>query len=103
MTADLRDLQSRPVIIGAGLAGLLTALHLAPEPVLLLSKAPLGTDASSAWAQGGLAASIGEDDSTALHLADTLAAGDGLCDPEIACRIVQARARRRSRRWRASA
>ena len=89
MTADLRDLQSRPVIIGAGLAGLLTALHLAPEPVLLLSKAPLGTDASSAWAQGGLAASIGEDDSTALHLADTLAAGDGLCDLESARRIVQ--------------
>ncbi|SFJ74507.1 L-aspartate oxidase [Bosea sp. OK403] len=84
------DLQDRPVIIGGGLAGLLTALHLAPEPVLLLSKAPLETEASSAWAQGGLAASMGDDDSPALHRADTLAAGDGLCDGAIAGQVVQA-------------
>lgn len=89
MTPDLHDLQGTPVIIGAGLAGLLTALHLAPEPVLLLSKAPLGMQASSAWAQGGLAACMGADDSIALHLADTLAAGDGLCDPESARDVVQ--------------
>jgi L-aspartate oxidase len=90
MTLRPHDLQDRPVIVGGGLAGLLTALHLAPEPVLLLSKAPLETEASSAWAQGGLAASIGEDDGPALHLADTLAAGDGLCDPETAGRIIRA-------------
>jgi len=90
MTPDLRGLQNRPVIIGGGMAGLLTALHLAPEPVLLLSKAALGMEASSAWAQGGLAAHMGGDDSAALHLADTLAAGDGLCDAGVASRIVQA-------------
>jgi L-aspartate oxidase len=90
MRPDLRALAGRPVIIGAGVAGLMVALRLAPEPVVLLSKGPLGTGSSSAWAQGGLAASLGDDDDPALHLADTLAAGDGLCDEEIAKRITQA-------------
>ncbi|MBB6408827.1 L-aspartate oxidase [Mesorhizobium sangaii] len=90
MSVDVRDLAGRPVIIGGGIAGLMTALHLAPEPVLLLSRTPLGADASSTWAQGGLAASLGDDDDPALHLADTLAAGDGLCDRDVANRILQA-------------
>jgi len=79
-----------PIIIGGGLAGLMAALHLAPEPVLVLTASPLGDGAASAWAQGGLAAAVGPDDSPALHLADTLAAGDGLCDPDVASRIVGA-------------
>lgn len=90
MSADLRKHQGGPVIIGGGIAGLLIALHLAPEPVLVLSRAPLGTEASSAWAQGGLAAAMGDDDDPALHLADTLAAGDGLCDRAMASRILHA-------------
>ncbi len=83
-------IENRPIIIGAGLAGLMTALHLAPEPVLVLSAFPLGDQAASGWAQGGLAAAIGPDDSPELHLADTLAAGDGLCDVAVARRIVEA-------------
>ncbi|BAB54506.1 L-aspartate oxidase [Mesorhizobium japonicum] len=90
MSADVRSFFGRPIIIGGGIAGLLTALHLAPEPVLVLSRTPLGSEASSAWAQGGLAASLGIDDNPALHLADTLAAGDGLCDADIASRILHA-------------
>lgn len=90
MSSDIRNHEDRPVIIGGGIAGLLIALHFAPEPVLLLSRAPLGTEASSAWAQGGLAAAMGDDDDPALHLADTLAAGDGLCDGAIASRILYA-------------
>ena len=69
-----------PLIIGGGLAGLMTALRLAPMPAVVLAKAPLGAEASSGWAQGGIAAAIGPDDDPELHLADTLAAGDGLCD-----------------------
>ena len=90
MSPDIRNHQDRPVIIGGGIAGLLIALHLAPAPVLLLSRAPLGTEASSAWAQGGLAAAMGDDDDPSLHLADTLAAGDGLCDRTMASRILHA-------------
>jgi len=90
MTLDLAALAGRPVIVGGGLAGLMTALCLAPEPVVLLSKARLGAEASSAWAQGGLAACIGHDDDPTLHLEDTLAAGDGLCDATMAERIVRA-------------
>ncbi len=84
------DFAGCPVIIGGGLAGLMTALRLAPRPVILLAKVPLSEGAASAWAQGGIAAAVGEDDRPALHAADTLAAGDGLSDPAVASRIVAA-------------
>lgn len=80
MTEILEHLTGRTVIVGSGLAGLMTALTLAPEPSVIVTRAALGAETSSAWAQGGIAASMGADDSAALHLADTLAAGDGLCD-----------------------
>lgn len=90
MSAEIFHLSGRPVIIGGGVAGLMTALRLAPQPVLLLSKAPIGSEASSVWAQGGLAASLGPDDSVDLHVADTLAAGDGLCDAHVVRDILAA-------------
>ncbi len=46
------------VIVGGGLAGLFCALKLAPRPVTVLAAAPIGHGASSAWAQGGIAAAI---------------------------------------------
>jgi len=90
MSTAISDLTGRPVIIGGGAAGLMTALELAPEPVVLLSKSPLGAEASSMWAQGGFAAAVGTDDTPALHLADTIAAGAGLCDEAATARIVDA-------------
>jgi L-aspartate oxidase len=72
------------VIVGAGLAGLFTALRLAPMHVTVLAAAPLGQGASTGWAQGGVAAAVGSDDDPALHAADTVAAGAGLVDPEVA-------------------
>ncbi|QPF82115.1 L-aspartate oxidase [Bradyrhizobium genosp. L] len=90
MSTDISDLADSAVIIGGGAAGLMTALELVPRPVVLLSKSPLGAEASSMWAQGGLAAAVGADDSPALHFADTLAAGAGLCDEAAASRIVHA-------------
>ncbi len=88
MTAFLPS--GRPVIAGSGLAGLIVALRLSPRPCVLLSMAPLTTEASSAWAQGGIAAAVGGDDAPALQAADTLAAGDGLCDADAVRRIVEA-------------
>ncbi|WP_297515150.1 L-aspartate oxidase [uncultured Caulobacter sp.] len=69
-----------PVILGAGLAGLSAAL--AAGKALVLSPTPLATGCSSAWAQGGMAAALSSEDTPALHAADTIAAGAGLCDPK---------------------
>jgi len=77
-------------IIGGGLAGLMAALAAAPAPVRLLNPIGPGDGAASAWSQGGLAAAVGEDDSPALHIADTLAAGAGLCDGAAVRRIIEA-------------
>ncbi|MDE1990855.1 MAG: L-aspartate oxidase [Rhizobiaceae bacterium] len=88
MTHVLHDLAGRVVIVGSGLAGLMAALTLAPRPTIIVTRAALGAETSSAWAQGGIAASVGADDSAQLHLADTLAAGDGLCDPAVAAGIL---------------
>nr|WP_207466297.1 L-aspartate oxidase [Paracoccus fontiphilus] len=82
----------RVVIVGAGLAALYAALVLAPRPVLMISPDPLGQGASSAWAQGGVAAAMDPADSPALHSADTLRAGAGIVDPDIA-RMVTTEAR----------
>ncbi len=76
------------IIIGGGIAGLMAALAAAPAPVMLLNPSGLGTNAASAMSQGGLAAAIGADDSTALHIADTLKAGAGLCDEKAVARIA---------------
>ncbi len=72
------------LVLGSGVAGLSAAVQAAAsEPgvrVGVLSKADLA-QATTRWAQGGVAAVLGGDpDSTDLHLADTLAAGAGLCD-----------------------
>ncbi|RZL85580.1 MAG: L-aspartate oxidase [Variovorax sp.] len=68
------------LIVGSGLAGLSAALHLAPtHRVAVLTKRAL-SDGSSQWAQGGIAAVLGEGDSLQSHVDDTLVAGAGLCD-----------------------
>jgi L-aspartate oxidase len=78
----------RPVIVGTGLAGLWTAWRLASEGrrAVVLTKETLA-DSASAWAQGGIAVALGPGDSPSQHAADTMAASDGLADPE-AVRIL---------------
>jgi L-aspartate oxidase len=68
------------LIIGGGLAGLFCALKLAPQPVTILSTAPIGEGASSVWAQGGIAAALADGDTPGKHTADTLIAGAGISD-----------------------
>ncbi|MFT4793936.1 MAG: L-aspartate oxidase [Paracoccaceae bacterium] len=87
MTHDVID-AGCPVIIGAGLAGLFLAIKLAPNPCVVLSPAPLGDGASSAWAQGGIAAALAPGDSAAMHAADTVAAGAGTVDEGVALSVA---------------
>ncbi|HEY7646701.1 MAG TPA: FAD-dependent oxidoreductase, partial [Hyphomicrobiales bacterium] len=76
------------VIVGGGLAGLFAALKLAPMKVTVVTPRPLGEGASSAWAQAGIAAAVGEGDSCEQHAADTVRAGAGLCDLAMVDMIV---------------
>ncbi len=78
------------LIIGAGLAGLSTALALpASLNITILSKADLET-CSSYYAQGGIAASLDQNDSAQAHIKDTLIAGAGLCAIDNTTRILGA-------------
>lgn len=70
------------LIVGAGLAGLFCALKLAPRPVTVISPVPLGNGASSAWAQGGVAAAVGPGDTSHAHAVDTEIAGAGIVDED---------------------
>ena len=80
------------LIVGGGLAGVFCALKLAPSPVTIL--APAGIGGASAWAQGGVAAAVSEGDTPEVHAADTIAAGAGLVDADIALGVaLEARAR----------
>ncbi|MDP3062421.1 MAG: L-aspartate oxidase [Chloroflexota bacterium] len=75
------------IVIGSGIAGLFTALLAQRHgTVLVLTKGRID-DCNTRYAQGGIAAAIGQGDSPDLHLKDTLVAGAGLCDPE-AVRIL---------------
>ena len=69
------------LVLGSGAAGLSCALRLAQQghPVTIISKSTL-TAGSTLWAQGGISAVLGEDDSLEAHVRDTLVAGAGLCD-----------------------
>ncbi len=78
------------LIIGAGLAGLSTALALPPSlNITVLSKAALDV-CSSHYAQGGIAASLDKNDRVADHIADTLIAGAGLCAADNTSSILSA-------------
>ena len=77
------------VIVGSGLAGLSAALHLAPTlRVAVITKRAL-SDGSSGWAQGGIAAVLGQGDSFDSHVDDTLVAGAGLSDPAATRFVVE--------------
>ena len=82
------------LIVGGGLAGVFCALKLAPRPVAILAPTPVAASGSSFWAQGGIAAAVEEGDTPEMHAADTVAAGAGLVDRDIALGMArEARAR----------
>jgi L-aspartate oxidase len=77
------------VIVGGGVAGLRAAIGLAPAGrVLVLTKAE-PAESNTGYAQGGIAAAFGDDDTPELHGADTMRAGDGLCDEAAVAVLVE--------------
>ena len=91
------DLHADFLIIGSGIAGLRAAVELAGAgDVLILTKAE-PREGNTGYAQGGIAAAVGADDSPALHAADTIAAGDGLCDERAVRRAGRGRPALRAR------
>lgn len=71
------------LVIGSGVAGLRAAISASAHgEVIVLAKGDLKTT-NTAWAQGGIAGVMAEDDSVQSHIDDTLAAGAGVCDPGI--------------------
>ncbi|MGV1007611.1 MAG: L-aspartate oxidase [Dermatophilaceae bacterium] len=77
------------VVAGSGIAGLAATLRLRAlgATVLLVTKTVL-TEGSTAWAQGGIAAAMADEDSPEDHLLDTLAAGAGVCDVDAVVALV---------------
>lgn len=77
------------VVVGSGVAGLTAALRCAAAGLatVVVTKARLD-DGSTRWAQGGVAAALGEGDTPEQHLDDTLVAGAGLCDAEAVRTLV---------------
>lgn len=77
------------VVVGSGVAGLTVALRCAAAgaKVTVVTKARLD-DGSTRWAQGGIAAALGEGDTPGQHLEDTLVAGAGLCDEDAVRALV---------------
>src|SRR6202789_2039028 len=96
MTRQIDNVIEAPgaLILGAGLAGLFTALKLAPFPALILAGARPGTTGSSVWAQGGIAAAVGSGDAWQAHARDTVVAGAGLCDNDVAALVAREAAAR---------
>ncbi len=79
----MEERHSGVLVVGAGIAGLMAALKLAPMKVTVLCKTRLGKGAATDWAQGGIAAAMGKDDSPSLHAIDTRRAGAGISDEMI--------------------
>jgi L-aspartate oxidase len=81
------DVRGGVIIVGSGIAGLRAAVELAPAgDIVIITKAD-PSESNTEYAQGGIAAAIGKDDSPERHASDTMIAGDGLCD-ERAVRVL---------------
>ena len=87
--APLEAVEADAIVVGTGVAGLAAALGLAPRRVHLVTKAAVGRGSSSDWAQGGVAVAVGPADTPEQHAADTVAAGAGLVEEEMAALLAR--------------
>jgi len=89
MTVPLKTHRADYAVIGSGVAGLRAAIELsACGSVLVLAKSDL-SDSATAWAQGGIAVALSDEDEIGLHEQDTIKAGDGLCRADAVAMLVE--------------
>jgi L-aspartate oxidase len=89
MTNSNKNHRADYAVVGSGIAGLRAAIELsAAGSVLVLAKSNL-SDSATAWAQGGIAVALSDEDEIGLHEQDTINAGDGLCRPEAVALLVE--------------
>src|SRR3954467_13651091 len=89
---DPRDLPHHftdVLVIGGGLAGLRAALGMPESPRVRVVTKDEVRESNSAYAQGGIAGVMDPEDDFEDHIADTLSAGKGLCDPEVVTQVVR--------------
>ena len=89
MTLSLKTYRADYAVVGSGVAGLRAAIELSTAgSVLVLAKSDL-SDSATAWAQGGIAVALSDEDEIGLHEQDTIKAGDGLCRAEAVALLVE--------------
>jgi L-aspartate oxidase len=84
----MRVVDTDYAVIGSGIAGLMSALHLADHGRVLIVTKKKRADSNTNYAQGGIACVVAADDNFDSHVQDTLGAGAGLCDEAVVRRIV---------------
>ncbi len=85
----MTDIKTDILVIGSGIAGLMYALKVAEFGTVALVTKKEAMDSNTNLAQGGIASVFGEQDSFELHINDTLASGDGLCNWDVVERVVK--------------
>lgn len=85
----MKPVESDFLVVGSGIAGLLAAIKLAECGSVSVVTKKCGDESNTNYAQGGIAVALGSADSVDLHVADTLAAGAGLCHPDAVGFVVR--------------
>ena len=89
MTDSHKSYRADYAVVGSGIAGLRAAIELSKAgSVLVLAKSNL-SDSATAWAEGGIAVALSDEDEIGLHEQDTINAGDGLCRPDAVALVVE--------------